>query len=181
MGHAYEAVTSDVIARFARWYYPGPTYFVTGSDEHGQKIAGTAADAGKSPIDICNLYVTGFQVLNQRLLISNDDYIRTTSDRHKRTAQQLWIQCAAANDIYLDTYSGWYNVREETFVTECTLVDWLHGIFNRNRMQVNQTHQLVLLHLYRMFGAQNFVITLWTFTQLRRHCLTTKTRHPACH
>jgi methionyl-tRNA synthetase len=56
--------------------------------------------------------------LNQRILISNDDYVRTTSARHKRTAQELWRKCAANGDIYLDKYSGWYNVREETFVTD---------------------------------------------------------------
>lgn len=52
------------------------------------------------------------------MLIANDDYVRTTSDRHKRTAQELWRRCAANGDIYLDAYSGWYNIREETFVTE---------------------------------------------------------------
>lgn len=63
-------------------------------------------------------YVNGFQCLNQRIVISNDDYVRTTSDRHKRTSQALWKRCADAGDIYLDSYSGWYNVREETFVTD---------------------------------------------------------------
>ena len=52
------------------------------------------------------------------MLITNDDYVRTTSDRHKRTAQELWKRCHANGDIYLDTYSGWYNIREETFVTD---------------------------------------------------------------
>eukprot|EP00339_Tiarina_fusa_P009146 CAMPEP_0117074326 /NCGR_PEP_ID=MMETSP0472-20121206/52359_1 /TAXON_ID=693140 ORGANISM="Tiarina fusus, Strain LIS" /NCGR_SAMPLE_ID=MMETSP0472 /ASSEMBLY_ACC=CAM_ASM_000603 /LENGTH=783 /DNA_ID=CAMNT_0004799289 /DNA_START=109 /DNA_END=2460 /DNA_ORIENTATION=- len=118
MGHAYEAATSDVIARFQRNKGESPVYFVTGSDEHGQKIANTAADQGKEPIDICNKYVTGFQSLNQRILITNDDYIRTTSDRHKRLAKELWKRCHANGDIYLDTYSGWYNIREETFVTD---------------------------------------------------------------
>ena len=118
MGHAYEAVTSDVLARYHRLHAHQPTYFVTGADEHGQKIANTAADQGQQPQDICNQYVTGFQVLNQRALITNDDYIRTTSDRHKRTARELWTRCHAAGDIYLDTYSGWYNVREENFVTD---------------------------------------------------------------
>jgi methionyl-tRNA synthetase len=118
MGHAYEAATSDVIARHQRLTTDHPVYFVTGSDEHGQKIAGTAEKEGKTPMEICDKYVTGFQVLNQRIRISNDDYVRTTSARHKRTAQQLWKKCAAAGDIYLDTYVGWYNVREEAFVTE---------------------------------------------------------------
>jgi methionyl-tRNA synthetase len=63
-------------------------------------------------------YVTGFKNLNQRILITNDDYVRTTSDRHKRLARDLWKRCAANGDIYLDAYSGWYNVKEETFVTD---------------------------------------------------------------
>ena len=62
--------------------------------------------------------MTGFQSLNQRILISNDDYVRTTSDRHKKVAQELWKRCNANGDIYLDSYSGWYNIREETFVTD---------------------------------------------------------------
>jgi methionyl-tRNA synthetase len=126
MGHAYEAATADAIARYNRVKFGhSQTHFVTGSDEHGQKIANTAADQVPpcEPIDLCNKYVTGFQVLNQRLLVSNNDYVRTTSDRHKKTCQELWRRCAAnttngESDIYLSTYEGWYNVREETFVTE---------------------------------------------------------------
>jgi methionyl-tRNA synthetase len=124
MGHAYEAATTDAIARFARLNAhsdgnsPQSAYFVTGADEHGEKIAKTAEREDKAPIDICNTYVTGFQCLNQRILVTNDDYIRTTSDRHKRTAQALWNMCAANDDIYLDQYQGWYNVKEETFVTD---------------------------------------------------------------
>lgn len=117
MGHAYEATTTDVLARHHR-LMGQPTYFLTGTDEHGQKIANTAHDMGKEPIDVCDLYATGFQALNQRILISNDDYLRTTSERHKRTAKELWRLCAANDDIYLDTYSGWYNVKEETYVTD---------------------------------------------------------------
>lgn len=118
IGHAYEGATADVIARFHRLSGDRPAYFVTGSDEHGQKIANTAADQGKQPLEICNKYVNGFKVLNQRILMSFDDYIRTTSDRHKRTARELWKRCHDAGDIYLDKYSGWYNIREETFVTD---------------------------------------------------------------
>jgi len=120
MGHAYEGATSDAIIRFQRLKGDRPCYFVTGADEHGQKIAATAEKEGKAPQEICDKYVTGFKNLNQRLLISNDDYIRTTSHRHKRVAQELWKRCDANGDIYLDTYSGWYNVREETFVTDLT-------------------------------------------------------------
>ena len=122
IGHAYEAATSDVIARHQRLVAKAethPVYFVTGADEHGQKIAEQASKEGKSaPIEICDKYVAGFQVLNQRLRVTNDDYVRTTSNRHKRTAKELWKRCHEAGDIYLDTYQGWYNVREETFVSE---------------------------------------------------------------
>jgi len=125
MGHAYEGATADCIARYARLKYgSGGCYFLTGSDEHGQKIANTAEAMNQAPIEICDKYVTGFQCLNQRILVSNDDYLRTTSERHKATAQVLWRKCAAntsnheEGDIYLDAYSGWYNVREETFVTD---------------------------------------------------------------
>mmetsp|Transcript_19466 Transcript_19466/g.39660 ORF Transcript_19466/g.39660 Transcript_19466/m.39660 type:complete len:784 (+) Transcript_19466:133-2484(+) len=121
MGHAYEAATTDAIARFHRLHRSPsshPAYFVTGADEHGEKIAKTAEREGKAPIEICDTYVAGFQCLNQRILVSNDDYVRTTSERHQRTARALWLKCAAAGDIYLDQYTGWYNVKEEAFVTD---------------------------------------------------------------
>lgn len=121
MGHAYEGITADTIARYQRIKIgTKQTHFVTGADEHGQKIATTAEDQGVQPIELCNKYVTGFKVLNQRMLVTNDDYMRTTSERHKKNAKALWLKCAknGKSDIYLSTYSGWYNVREELFVTE---------------------------------------------------------------
>mmetsp|Transcript_15996 Transcript_15996/g.44243 ORF Transcript_15996/g.44243 Transcript_15996/m.44243 type:complete len:769 (-) Transcript_15996:85-2391(-) len=118
MGHAYEGASSDVISRFQRLKNDRPCYFVTGADEHGQKVATSAEKDEKDPQSYCDKYVIGFKNLNQRLLVSNDDYVRTTSDRHKRVAQELWKRCAAKGDIYLDAYSGWYNVKEETFVTD---------------------------------------------------------------
>jgi len=128
IGHAYEGITADALARFARLNCEtdgdgnkksSEAYFVTGADEHGQKIAEAAAKQGKEPLEICDKYVTGFQCLNQRVLVSDDDYVRTTSARHKRNAQALWLRCAANDgDIYLDTYEGWYNIKEETHVTD---------------------------------------------------------------
>ena len=125
MGHAYEATTSDAIARYFRVRNGEENvFFLTGADEHGQKIANAADLEGKEPIDICDKYVQGFQCLNQRLLVTNNDYLRTTSPRHIQTCQELWRRCAAntssglGSDIYLSTYCGWYNVREEAFVTD---------------------------------------------------------------
>jgi methionyl-tRNA synthetase len=92
MGHAYEFLTADVIARYHR-VMGYDTFFLTGSDEHGQKVAASATAAGRTPIDHCNLYV-------------------------EETARKLWCMCADAGDIYLDSYEGWYNEREEVFVPE---------------------------------------------------------------
>jgi methionyl-tRNA synthetase len=148
IGHAYEAVTSDVIARFYR-LLGHSTFFCTGADEHGQKIANTAAEQGKQPIEICDFYVKGFQVLNQRTLISNDEYIRTTSVRHKETAQELWRRCK--DDVYLDTYKGWYNVREETFVTdnEAALLDYKDPSSGLPLKQVEETSYFFKMSKYK--------------------------------
>jgi methionyl-tRNA synthetase len=117
MGHAYEAVSSDVIARYHR-LYGRDVLFQTGSDEHGQKIAEAAAAAGCKPIDLCDKHVALFQALNAKINVSNDVYNRTTSDVHKAACCALFERSKKNGDIYLDTYEGWYNVREETFVTD---------------------------------------------------------------
>jgi len=117
MGHAYEAIIGDVICRYHR-AYGREVFFLTGSDEHGQKIADTAKEAGMEPIELCNKCVAGFKALNAKLRISNDDYVRTTSEMHKAGARQLWRKSLETGDVYLGVYSGWYNIREETFVTE---------------------------------------------------------------
>ena len=82
MGHAYEGVIADVIARYHR-AYGREVYFLTGSDEHGQKIADTAAAEGIKPIELCDRSVAAFQDLNRKLGVSNDGYVRTTSEHHK--------------------------------------------------------------------------------------------------
>lgn len=117
MGHAYEAISADCIARYHRCY-GRDVLFQTGSDEHGQKIAEAAETAGCAPIELCDKYVNAFQTLNARTKVSNDVYNRTTSEEHKAACRKLFEMSKANGDIYLDTYEGWYNVREETFVTE---------------------------------------------------------------
>ncbi|CAM9910395.1 unnamed protein product, partial [Hapterophycus canaliculatus] len=103
IGHAYEAITSDVLSRYQRMAGKR-VFFQTGSDEHGQKIANTAKALGVEPIDICDKYAGNFQALNKRLLISTDSYMRTTSALHKETSQRLWQICADAGDIFLGKY-----------------------------------------------------------------------------
>lgn len=114
-GHAYEVVAADVIARYHR-VCGEEVYFLTGTDEHGQKVADTAAAQGVKPIELCDRYVALFQALNKRLTISNDNFIRTTQPHHIEKSQWIWKKAAA--DIYLSDYVGWYSVREEKFLTE---------------------------------------------------------------
>jgi len=117
IGHAYEALTSDVFARYHR-LLGQDVFFMTGADEHGQKIAQAAENEGLQPQEICDRYCLGFRALNQRLNVSNDFYVRTTADRHKVVARSVWDICKKKGDIYLDRYEGWYMVREERFITD---------------------------------------------------------------
>jgi methionyl-tRNA synthetase len=117
IGHAYEFLSSDVIVRYNR-LFGKDTYFLTGADEHGQKVAASAEKNGVTPIEHCNKYVNAFKALNQRLGVSYNKYIRTTDASHEDTCRKLWNKCADAGDIYLGSYEGWYNEREETFVPE---------------------------------------------------------------
>eukprot|EP01061_Rhynchopus_euleeides_P045838 TRINITY_DN8432_c0_g1_i1.p1 TRINITY_DN8432_c0_g1~~TRINITY_DN8432_c0_g1_i1.p1 ORF type:complete len:743 (+),score=334.91 TRINITY_DN8432_c0_g1_i1:49-2229(+) len=123
IGHAYEGMLADVSARYNR-AYGRDVFFLTGTDEHGQKIARSAEGKGMTPKELCDLYAGNFQKLNKRMSISNDDYIRTTDRYHEDTARELWKRCSANKnaagepDIYLGEYVGWYNEREEQFITE---------------------------------------------------------------
>ena len=94
------------------------TYFVTGTDEHGQKVANSAETAGVTPLSHCDKYVDSFKTLQRRLLMSYSDFVRTTDGSHALTAQNLWCRCANSGDIYLSAYEGWYNEREEVFVAD---------------------------------------------------------------
>jgi methionyl-tRNA synthetase len=117
LGHAYEAVTSDVICRYHR-AFGRDVFFLTGSDEHGQKVEKAAQTAGVTPQQIADRYSDGFKALNAQLKISNDFYIRTTSGKHKELVRKIWERVRAAGDIYLKDYVGWYNVHEEQYVTD---------------------------------------------------------------
>ncbi|MCX8087899.1 MAG: methionine--tRNA ligase [Meiothermus ruber] len=123
IGHVYEKIICDFLARFHR--LDGyDTNFVTGTDEHGEKIARAAKNAGQEPQAFVD-YVSEqlFQPAYQRLLISYDDYIRTTSERHKRYVQEILRKVYEAGDIYYAEYEGLYSVGSERFVTEKELVN----------------------------------------------------------
>jgi methionyl-tRNA synthetase len=121
MGHAYEAIGCDVIARFKR--LDGfAVRFLTGTDEHGLKIDQAARAAGKAPKAYVDEMVAPFRALDEALNISFDRFIRTTDDDHKALVQALWQRMAATGDLYLGRYEGWYSVRDEAYYDEAELV-----------------------------------------------------------
>ena len=120
IGHAYTAIAADVIARFHR-LDGRDVHFLSGTDEHGQKVEKAARDVGLEPQAFTDRVSAEFRTMLQRLNVSNDDFIRTTEARHKRGAVALWNRLAASGDIYLGHYEGWYAVRDEDFYAEADL------------------------------------------------------------
>jgi methionyl-tRNA synthetase len=117
MGHAYSSISADVIARFKR--LDGfDVKFLTGTDEHGQKIQKSAIKENLSPIEFCDKISKVFFDLTKKLNLSNTDFIRTTEKRHSETVQRLWKILEENNKIYLSKYSGWYSVSDEAFYSE---------------------------------------------------------------
>ncbi|GAC57427.1 methionine--tRNA ligase [Gordonia hirsuta DSM 44140 = NBRC 16056] len=123
IGHAYEYISADALARFKR--LDGyDVRFLTGTDEHGQKMQQTAEAEGIPTGELARRNSDRFQALQERLGSSFDRFIRTTDADHHRASEEIWSRMAARGDIYLDSYSGWYDVRDETFVnTDDTTVD----------------------------------------------------------
>src|SRR4051812_18010937 len=117
IGHAYEVIATDAIARFMR--LDGyDVFFLTGTDEHGQKIQQTATREGITARELVDRNVVQFKAMVERMNCSNDDYIRTTEDRHHRSSQAIWQRMEKNGDIYLSKYAGWYSVRDEAYYAE---------------------------------------------------------------
>ncbi len=117
IGHAYEAVATDALARFKR--LDGyKVHFLTGMDDHGQKIQQTAQKEGIEPQALVDRVAAQFATMRELFLISHDDVIRTTEPRHKAAVQEFWKKMQERGDIYLDKYSGWYSVRDEAYFQE---------------------------------------------------------------
>jgi methionyl-tRNA synthetase len=121
IGHVYTTVVADVLARTARTQ--GPAFFLTGTDEHGQKVANAAAEHGKTPQQWCDELVPRWQSLFARYNVAYDDFIRTTQPRHETKVQRVFEHLRASGDVYLGKYEGWYCVHDETFWLESKLVD----------------------------------------------------------
>jgi methionyl-tRNA synthetase len=117
IGHAYERIATDAIARFKR--LDGyDVLFVTGMDEHGQKMQQTAAREGITPLQLADRTAAQFEKMGEELNARADDILRTTEERHKTSVQEVWRRMAANGDVYLSKYSGWYSVRDEAYYAE---------------------------------------------------------------
>lgn len=117
IGHAYEAIATDTLARFAR-LDGKDVFFLTGTDEHGQKMVQTAANEKMSASELATRNAGRFKEMDERLNVSFDRFIRTTEEQHHRSSQEIWRRMAANGDIYADTYAGWYSVRDEAYYAE---------------------------------------------------------------
>ena len=121
IGHAYTTVVADVLARTART--AGPAFFLTGTDEHGQKVATAAREHGTTPQQWCDELVPRWKSLFSAYHVAYDDFIRTTQSRHTGKVQTVFERLRASGDIYLGKYEGWYCVNDETFWLESKLVE----------------------------------------------------------
>jgi len=127
LGHAYTTIATDVMARYKR--LDGKNVkFLTGTDEHGQKIDKAATCANVSPQELCDIVSQRFRNLvksedsTNLLNATNDDFIRTTEERHKKAAQAIWEKLKDNGYIYLDKYAGWYSVRDKKAIS----LNYLH-------------------------------------------------------
>ena len=117
IGHAYEAIATDALARFQR-LDGKDVFFLTGTDEHGIKMMQTANRAGVTPLEHATRNATRFKEMDIALNVSFDRFIRTSEEQHHRSSQEIWKRMQDAGDIYLDSYAGWYSVRDEAYYAE---------------------------------------------------------------
>ena len=123
IGHAYTTLAADVLARYKR-LKGFEVFFLTGTDEHGQKVEKAANTAGETPLELADRVMKRFQSLWEKLEISNTDFIRTTQERHKKGVSELFQRVLEKGDIYLGEYEDWYCTPCETFWTETQLIDF---------------------------------------------------------
>ena len=117
MGHAYSSIIADFFARCKK-IQGSKVFFLTGTDEHGLKIQRAAEKKGMNPKDFCDEISVTFRELSKTLNLTNNDFIRTTEERHFKSVQNLWNILEKKNEIYLSKYSGWYSVSDEAFYSD---------------------------------------------------------------
>ena len=117
IGHAYEAIATDALARFQR-LDGKDVFFLTGTDEHGLKMIQTAQKEGLTPAELATRNAGRFRQMDDLLNVSYDRFIRTSEEQHHRSTQEIWQRMVKNGDIYLDSYAGWYSVRDEAYYAE---------------------------------------------------------------
>lgn len=147
IGHAYTTIVADVLARTARTFRP--TFFLTGTDEHGQKVANAAAAAGKTPQEWTDDLVPRWKALFAEYEIAYDDFIRTTEARHVEKVQRVFELLRERGDVYLGKYEGWYCVYDETFWLESKLVDGRCPTCGREVQWISEDDWFFRLSAYR--------------------------------
>ncbi|MCH8917927.1 MAG: methionine--tRNA ligase [Proteobacteria bacterium] len=126
IGHAYTTLACDALARFMR-LDGRDVLFLTGTDEHGQKVEKAAQELGIAPQELADRNSAKFRKLAADMGYTNDDFIRTTEGRHLKAVQHLWRILRERDEIYLGTYAGWYSVRDEAFFNESELIKGENG------------------------------------------------------
>jgi methionyl-tRNA synthetase len=147
VGHVYTTIVADVLARTARTFRP--TFFLTGTDEHGQKVANAAAAAGKTPQEWTDELVPRWEALFAAYHIEYDDFIRTTETRHVEKVLRVFERLRERGDIYRGTYEGWYCVADETFWLESKLVNGCCPTCGREVQWISEEDWFFRLSAYR--------------------------------
>jgi methionyl-tRNA synthetase len=147
IGHAYTTVVADVLSRTART--DQPAFFLTGTDEHGQKVANAAAEHGTTPQAWCDELVPRWQSLFATYHVAYDDFIRTTQARHESKVQRVFEKLRETGDVYLGTYEGWYCVYDETFWLESKLVNGNCPTCGREVQWISEEDWFFRLSAYR--------------------------------
>ena len=148
LGHAYTTTVADVLARYHR-LMGHDVLFLTGMDEHGQKVELAARERNTSPQDFVDQMALAFRALWERLGISHDDFIRTTEARHQHVVTEALQRVYDAGEIYSSDYEGWYSVYEEQFFTEKDLVDGKDPIGGREVVQLSEKNYFFKMSAYQ--------------------------------
>jgi methionyl-tRNA synthetase len=160
IGHAYEMIATDAIARWKR-LEGREVYFLTGTDEHGIKMVQTAAVQGVTPRELADQNSAEFRRLAEALDISNDDFLRTTEQRHHEASQAIWSKMAANShgDIFQSTYKGWYSVRDEAYFDEAELTEKDGKKFAPSGAEVNWVEEPT--YFFRLSAYQQKLLDLY--------------------
>ena len=155
MGHAYSSIIADVFARFKRLEGKN-VYFLTGTDEHGLKIQREAEKNKKDTKFFCDEISLKFKELTKTLNLSNDDFIRTTEERHHNSVKAIWSRLLESGNIYLSKYAGWYSISDEAYYAEEETIS-----VNGKKISKSSGHQWIgskksLISLNYRLGKKNF-------------------------